>query len=136
MTEPANSAEQAWTVDDLVTVAKSLRRAFILQNVMLAVLAVLSTLAIAGIGVVTWDNHVNTAKLQQVTAENQAAIEASERQWCPVLGALITGPQSTTARGEWIREVFTQLFSDYGCTPADLEDIPDAPTPSPSPDQS
>lgn len=70
-----------------------------------------------------------------ILLDNQRSLRASEQRWCPVLGALISGPQSSTPRGEWIRDVFSQLFADYGCTPTDLGDIPDAPTPSPSPDQ-
>lgn len=70
-----------------------------------------------------------------VLLDNQRAIRASEQRWCPVLGLLSSGPASSTTRGEWIRDVFSQQFSDYGCTPADLDDIPDAPTPSPSPAQ-
>lgn len=70
-----------------------------------------------------------------ILLDNQRSLRASEQKWCPILGALISGPPSNTQRGEWIRDVFTQMFTDYGCTPADLSDIPDAPTPSPSPDQ-
>lgn len=90
---------------------------------------------IGGLAQAAFDARATSERFQQVTAQNQADIAASQRKWCPVLGALTSGPSSGTARGEWLRDVFSHLFVDYGCTPADIQSIPDVPTPSPSPTQ-
>lgn len=53
-----------------------------------------------------------------VSLNNQAAIEKSNRQWCPLVGLLIPTPgeaHATTARGKDIEENARNLYTKFGC---------------------
>lgn len=53
-----------------------------------------------------------------VSLNNQAAIEKSNRQWCPLVGLLIPKPgdaQATTPRGKELEENARSLYTSFGC---------------------
>jgi hypothetical protein len=61
-----------------------------------------------------------------IILDNQQAIAENNRKLCPVVGAMVSGPPPSTARGIWARDIFARLFIEYGCTPEDIEDIPES----------
>jgi hypothetical protein len=53
-----------------------------------------------------------------VSLNNQAAIEKSNRQWCPMVGLLIPGPgepHASTPRGKDLEENARALYITFGC---------------------
>jgi hypothetical protein len=53
-----------------------------------------------------------------VSLNNQAAIEKSNRQWCPMVGLLIPTPgeaRATTLRGKQLEENARTLYGTFGC---------------------
>ena len=54
----------------------------------------------------------------QVSLNNQAAIEKSNRQWCPLVGLLIPKPgeaHAATQRGKDLEENARNLYTAFGC---------------------
>jgi hypothetical protein len=53
-----------------------------------------------------------------VSLNNQAAIEKSNRQWCPLVGLLIPRPgeaRATTPRGQDLEANARALYASFGC---------------------
>lgn len=53
-----------------------------------------------------------------VSLNNQAAIEKSNRQWCPLVGLLIPKQgeaRATTPRGKELEENARELYVTFGC---------------------
>lgn len=53
-----------------------------------------------------------------VSLNNQAAIEKSNRQWCPMVGLLIPQPgqpHATTPRGLQLEQNARDLYTTFGC---------------------
>lgn len=57
-----------------------------------------------------------------ILLDNQRSIRENNRLWCPTLGAIIqpASPPPATSRGQTTVDLLTDLFVQYGCTPADL----------------
>lgn len=54
----------------------------------------------------------------QVSLNNQAALDKSNRQWCPLVSLLIPKPgdaQATTERGKELEENARSLYTSFGC---------------------
>lgn len=53
-----------------------------------------------------------------VSLNNQAAIEKSNRQWCPMVALLIPEPgeaRATTPRGQQLEANARELYTAFGC---------------------